>query len=138
METLSIGEVEKDLRRGLRVKVDHVIFRDYKWQPHLEVKISIESLRKQPVRVSSADLALWYNQQEVGPIPPLTRPYEITEPDEPVEIRMRKELYPTLAEELRNKPQNEGHFQIRGMIIVESPYHLGFIEFPVDITYSAK
>ena len=41
----SIKDIEKDARRGLRVTVDHVHFRDYKWQPHLEVKIAIESVR---------------------------------------------------------------------------------------------
>jgi hypothetical protein len=136
----SVKEVEQNIRRGLRVKVDNVYFRDYEWQPHLEVVISVESVRQVPVRVSSVDLSLHYMSKEVGPLPPLNRPYEITEPDEAITIRMRKDLYPTLAEELRraSKDRKEGHFQIRGMIIVESPDHAGFMQFPVDLPCVVK
>ena len=138
MVVSSIKEIEQDARRGLRVTLNHVIFRDYKWQPHLEVKISIESVRQLPIRISAVDLHLYYNAQEVGPLPSLPRPYEITEPDEGIEIRMRKDLYPTLAEELANRNRNEDYFQVRGMLIVESPNHSGFIEVPVDLSYTIR
>ena len=134
----SIQEIEKDARRGLRISVDYVHFRDYKWQPHLEVKIAIESVRQLPLRIIAVDLYLSYNSEEVGPLPPLTRPYEITEPDEGIEIRMRKDLYPTLAEELAARKRAEEYFQIRGMVVVQSPDHAGFMEFPVDLTYTMR
>ncbi len=115
----SIKEVEKDTRRGLRVTVDHVYFRDHKWQPYLEVKIAIESVRQLPLRVIALDLYLSYNSQEVGPLSPLTRPHEITEPGEPIEIRLRRDLYHTLVEELAVRTRGEQHFHIRGMVLVE-------------------
>lgn len=136
MELPSIKEIEKGTRRGLRVTVDHVHFRNYKWQPHLEVKLAIESVELLPLRVSAVDLYLSYNAQEVGPLQPLSRSYELGERGEGIEIRMRKDLYPTLAEELANRKRSEDYFQIRGMVIVESPNHSGFIEFPVDLTYT--
>ena len=135
MSQPSIKEVEQDIRRGLRVIVDHIIFRDNKWQPYLEVKISIEEVRHLPIRVSAIDLFLSYNAEEIGPLPSLPRPHELTEPGEGVEIRMRKDLYPTLVEELLNRKRAEDFFQVRGMIIIESPNYLGFLEFPVDCTY---
>lgn len=138
MELPSIKEIEQNARRGLKVRVDHIFFRDYKWQPYLEVQISIESVRQLPLRISAVDLHLSYNAEEVGPLPPLARPYEITEPDEGIEIRMRKDLYPTLAEELARKERAERFFQIRGMLIIESPRHSGFMEFPVDLTYEMR
>ena len=134
----SIQEIEQDARRGLRVTVDHVYFRDYKWQPHLEVKIGIESVRKLPLRIVAVDLHLSYNAQEVGPLQSSPRPYELTEPGEGIEIPLRKDLYPTLAEELKNKTRNEDFFQIRGFVIVESPAYSGFMEFPVDLTYTMR
>ena len=134
----SIKEIEKHARRGLRVTVDHVYFRDYKWQPYLEVKIAIESVRQLPLRIIAVDLYLSYNSQQVGPLPSLTRPYEITEPDEGIEIRMRKDLYPTLAKELADRKRPEDYFQIRGMVLVESPDHAGFLEYPLDITYTMR
>ena len=136
MQQSPIQEIEQDARRGLRVSVVHVLFRDYKWQPHLEVKIAVESVRRLPLRVSAVDLQLSYNAQEVGPLPPIPRPYELTEPGEPIEIRLRKDLYPDLAQELRGDGRQGRFFQISGTVIVESPYHSGFIEFPVDTTYS--
>ena len=134
----SIQEIEKDARRGLRVTVDYVYFRDYKWQPHLEVKLAVESVRQLPLRVIAVDLYLSYNSQDVGPLPSLPRPYELTEPGEGIEIRLRKDLYPTLAEELKNRTRNEDFFQVRGQVIVESPDYSGFMEFPVDVTYTMK
>ena len=122
----------------MRVTVDHVYFRNYKWQPYLEVKITVESVRQLPLRVSAVDLYLSYNSQEVGPLPALPRPYELTEPGEGIEIRMRKDLYPTLVEELANPKRGENFFQIRGMLIVKSPGHSGFIEFPVDLTSTMR
>ena len=134
----SIQEIEKDARRGLRVTVDYVHFRNYKWQPHLEVKLAIESVRRLPLRITAVDLYLSYNSQEVGPLPPLTRPHAITEPDEPAEIALRKDLYPTLVKELAARNRPEDYIQIRGMILVESPDHTGFMEFPVDLTYTMR
>lgn len=138
MELPSIEEIEKDVRRGLRVTVDHVYFRDYKWQPHLAVKLAVVSARQLPLRISASDLYLSYNAQEVGPLPTLPRPFELNEPGEGIEIRLRKDLYPTLAEELANRKRSEDFFQIRGMLIVESPNYSGFIEFPVDLTYTMR
>lgn len=131
----AIEEIEKNARRGLRVTVDHVFFRNYKWQPHLEIMIAIESVRQLPLRLAAVELYLSYNSDEVGPLPPLTRPYELTEPGEGIEIRVRKDLYPTLAEELANRKRQEDFFIIRGMVILESPGHTGFMEFPVDLDY---
>ncbi len=138
MRLPSIEEIEKDTRRGLRVTIGHVYFRDYKWQPYLEVKIAIESVRKLPLRVIALDLYLSYYSQEVGPLLPLSRPYEITEPGEPIEIRLRRDLYQTLVEELAAGTRGEQYFQIRGMVLVESPDHVGFLEFPVDLSYNAR
>ena len=134
----SIKDIEKDARRGLRVTVDHVHFRDYKWHPHLEVKIAIESVRQLPLRIIAVDLYLSYNSEEVGPLPSLTRPYEITEPGESIEIRMRKDLYPTLVEEMTHRKRTEDYFQVRGLVLFESPDHAGFLEFPVDLTYTMR
>ena len=138
MQAPSIQEIEQDARRGLRVNVGHVLFRDYDWQPYLEVKLLVESVRQLPLRVSAVDLQLSYNGQEVGPLPALTRPRELTEPGEGTEIRMRRDLYPTLVKELKEKGTKECHFQIRGMLVVESPHYSGFIELPVDLTYTRK
>ncbi len=136
----SVKDVEQNIRRGLRVKVDHVYFRDYEWQPHLEVVISVESVRQVPVRISSVDLSLHYMSKEVGPLQPLNRPYEITETDRSITIRMRKDLYPTLAEALKEaiKDRRDRYFRISGVIIVESPDYAGFVQFPVDQTYADK
>ena len=82
MQIASITEIEQDARRGLRARCDDVVFRDYKWQPFLEVKITVESVRQLPLRISAADLHLYYNAQEVGPLPGIPRPYELNEPGE--------------------------------------------------------
>ena len=138
MVAQSIKEIEKAARRGLKVTIDHVHFRDYKWQPYLEVKLAIESVRQLPLRIIAVDLHLSYNSQEVGPLLSLTRPYELTEPGEGIEIRMRKDLYPTLAKELADRNRAEDYFQIRGMVLVESPDHKGYFEFPVDLSYAMR
>ena len=136
METPLIKEIEQDARRGLRVEVNHVLFRNYKWQPYLEIQIMIESVRQLPLRITAFDLFLSYNQQEVGPLPALSRPYDLTESGEGLEIRLRKDLYSTFAEELNNPQRDEDYFQIRGFVLFESPRHLGFIEYPVDLSYT--
>lgn len=134
----SINEAEANIRRGLRIKVDNVIYRANRWQPHLEVKISIETVRHVPLRILGSELFISYNQQEIGPLPILPRPYDLRDPGEGIEIRVRRDLYPTLVEELETKKGTEQFFQIRGAFVIEAPGYEGLLEVPVDITCPTK
>jgi hypothetical protein len=138
MALRTIAEIDQDVRRGLRAALDHVYFRNHKWQPYLEVQISVESVRQIPLRITAVDLFLSYNQEEVGPIPPLPRSLELTEPGEGVEIRLRKDLFPSFAEELADRQRSEDFFQVRGFLVVESPEYIGQVEFPVDLSYTMR
>lgn len=138
MALRTILDIDQDVRRGLRATLDHVYFRNYKWQPYLEVQISVESVRQIPLRITAVDLLLSYNQEEVGPLPLLRRPLELTEPGEGVEIRIRKNLYPSFAEELENRHRAEDFFQVRGFLLVESPDYIGQLEFPVDLSCAIR
>ncbi len=138
MQLLSIEEIEKSLRRGLLIKIDSVLFRNMRWQPYLEVIVSVESVREVPIIFQAAELYLSYNQEEVGPLPTLARPYVLKEPAEGIEIRMRKDLYHTLAEELAGQKKPRGFVGIRGIVIVSSPNYSGFIEVPVDEQYQMR
>ncbi len=138
MNTPQIKEIEPNIRRGFRVKVDHIYHRPYRWQPYLEVKLAIETVRHVPLRVVGTELYLSYNAEEVGPLPALPRPYELREPGEGIEIRMRKDLYSTLHDELSKQKGTEQSFQIRGQIVVDAPGYEGIIEIPVDIIHRVK
>ena len=133
-----ITEVEQDIRRGFRVKVDRILHRSYRWQPYLEIQLSIEEVRHVPLRVVGAELFLSYNSEDVGPLPALPRPYKLQELGEGIKIIMRKDLYPTLDTELSQKKGTEQYFQIRGQIVVDSPNHEGTLETLVDISHEVK
>lgn len=133
-----IAEVEQNIRRGFRAKVDHILHRPYRWQPYLEIKLAVETVRHAPLRVVGSELYLSYNAEEVGPLPALPRPYELRELGEGVEIRMRKDLYPTLDSELTQKRGTEQCFQLIGKIVVDSPDYEGILEMPVDISQKVK
>jgi hypothetical protein len=138
MNTSDIKKIEANIRRGFRVKVDQIIHRPYRWQPYLEIRLAIETVRHAPLRVVGTELYLSYNAEEVGPLPALPRPYELRELGEGIEIRMRKDLYPTLHDELTVKKGTEQYFQIRGHIVIDAPNYEGIIEIPVDTSHQVK
>jgi len=109
-----------------------------RWQPFLEIRLAVQSMRHVPIRIRGSELYLSYQKEEVGPLPPLSMPYELREPGKNIEITIRKDLYPTLHEELKYRQFSEREFQIRGNLVVEAPGYHGILKIPVDTAYRLK
>ena len=95
-------------------------------------------MRFVPIRIRGSELYISYEKEEIGPLPPLPTLYELREPGKNIEISMRKDLYPTLHEEMKYRQFSEREFQIRGNLFVEAPGYQGILKIPVDTAYRLK
>jgi hypothetical protein len=133
-----VTQVESEIYRGLRVKVDRIVYHPNMWQPFLEIRLAVQSMRYVPIRIRGSELYISYQKEEVGPLPPLPMPYELRELGKNIEIRIRKDLYPTLHEDLKYHQFSEREFQIRGNLVIEAPGYHGILKILVDTAYRLK
>jgi hypothetical protein len=88
-----------------------------------------------PILISDSELYLSYHEEEVGPLPPFPMNYLLREPGKSIEITIRKDLYPTLEEDLKYHRFGKREFQVRGNLVVQAPGYDGILKIPVDVAY---
>jgi len=138
MAQTPVTQVEAEIRRGLVLKVDIIVYHPNKWQPFLEIRLAVQTQRHVPILIRASELYISYQGEEVGPLPPFPMPYELREPRKNIEIAMRKDLYPTLHRELENHQFSQREFQIRGNLFVEAPGYHGILKIPVNTAYRVQ
>ena len=130
-----VTEVAPQIYRDLVVNAGRIVHHSNKWQPFLEISLAVQTKRFVPVLISGSELYLGYQEEEVGPLPPLSTSYILREPGKSIEITMRKDLYPTLEEDLKYHHFSKREFQIRGYLVVEAPGYDGRLQIPIDTAY---
>jgi len=133
-----VTQVKSEIYRDLVVKADRIVHHPNRWQPYLEIRLAVQTMRFVPILISGSELYLSYQKEEVGPLPSLPMRYELREPRKSIEITMTKDLYPTLHEDMKYHQSSEREFQIRGNLVVEAPGYDGILKIPVDTAYRLK
>ena len=130
-----VTQVKSEIYRDLIVNAGRIVHHPNRWQPFLEISLAVQTKRFVPILISGSDLYLSYEEEEVGPLPPLSISYLLREPGNSIQITMRKDLYPALEEDLKYHHFSRREFQIRGYLAVEAPGYDGRLEIPIDATY---
>ena len=130
-----VTQVKSEIYRDLVVNAGRIVHHANRWQPFLEISLAVKTMGFAPILISDSELYLSYQEEEVGPLPPLPMRYLLREPGKSIEITMRKDLYPTLEEDMKYHRFSKREFQIRGNLVVEAPGYDGSLKISVEMAY---